>query len=715
MPMKTAALEIWVSPRGNDSSSGSKELPFLTLQRAHDALLTLREGDDHRRDVVIDLEDGTYRLTRPLVFDAKDFGSDGPQVEIRAAPGAHPVISGAIQVKGWSLHDKSLNIYKAGVGAKYSRQLYVNGKRADRAATKLSDGNLPAGFLPSPVLPASSGDSPYVIQGGIEFIPTSLNPARWRDPARWGHPQEIEAVIKTQWKMMSVPLQSVTPAADKQKGLIALQQPAWTNANIFFTDKAPGIWSFWQVTRFENAYEFLDQPGEWYLDRAAGELYYIPRPGEDLTTADVELPVLEALVEGRGEPGKPVANLHFEGITFAYATWLTPGGPQGYVADQSGFHLVGDQHRPNIIGHDQYVVRTPGNLRFKYAHNVSFKGNRFEHLGAVGLDFDTGSQGNRILDNTFMDISSAAIQLGGVAAVDHHPQQPADHTIDNTISNNRILQAGREYVDAAGIFIGFTTNTVVSHNTISEVPWSGIAIGWGWGLLDKGMFPGLAGATSGMWGHYDTPTPNSRNRIVHNLIYRFLEDRWDGGAIYSTGQQGLSMEDPLLIEGNVAYGKRVKAGGNTFYTDGGSRYVKLRGNVSYDNPIGHVDLGPPPQKGDPLPYSKSMSKLNLIPYGSDSGGCRTYGDIHYEDNYWLAGLIPLEELALGLLSLIVSTILDPKHPVDPYSKQGFFNICPYTEDGISYPVNLTYSNNHKIRDVSEVPEEILQKAGVQAR
>src|SRR6185295_5637312 len=538
----------------------------------------LCEETDHERDFVIVLEEGTYRLTHPLVFDSKCFGPGGPNVEIRAAPGANPVISGAIQVKGWSLHDPSLNIYKASAGTNYSRQLYVNGKRATRAATTLSDGNLPAGFLPSPVLPAVSGDSGnshYVISGGIEFIPTELNPARWRDPGTWSQPEEIEAVIKTQWKMMCVPLQSITPASGKQKGLITLQQPAWTNANIFFTDNAPGIWSFWQVTLFENAYEFLDQPGEWYLDRAAGEVYYIPRPGEDLATADVELPVLETLVEGRGEPGNPVANLHFEGITFAYATWLAPSGPQGYAADQSGFHLVGDQHLPNIIGHDQQVIRTPGNLRFKYAHNVSFKGNRFEHLGGVGLDFDTGSQGNRITDNTFTDISSAAIQLGGVSAVDHHPQQPADLTSDNTISNNRISQVGREYVDAAGIFIGFTKKTVVSHNTISEVPWSGIAIGWGWGLLDPGMFPGLAGATRGMWGHYDTPTPNSQNRIVHNRIYRFLEDRWDGGAIYSTGQQGLSMEDPLVIEGNVAYGKRVQAGGNTFYTDGGSRYVKL--------------------------------------------------------------------------------------------------------------------------------------------
>src|SRR5664279_4438751 len=93
---------------------------------------------------------------------------------------------------------------------------------------------------------------------------------------------------------------------------------------------SPGIGSFWQVTYFENAYEFLNEPGEWYVDDHSGDIFYIPRPGENLATADVELPVLEVLVEGIGTADRPVANLTFEGITFAYATWLEPGSGNGY-------------------------------------------------------------------------------------------------------------------------------------------------------------------------------------------------------------------------------------------------------------------------------------------------------------------------------------------------------------------------------------------------
>lgn len=51
----------------------------------------------------------------------------------------------------------------------------------------------------------------------------------------------------------------------------------------------------------ENALELLDLPGEWYLDRSDKTLYYKPRPGEEMDKAEVIVPVLEKLVELRGQ------------------------------------------------------------------------------------------------------------------------------------------------------------------------------------------------------------------------------------------------------------------------------------------------------------------------------------------------------------------------------------------------------------------------------
>lgn len=78
------------------------------------------------------------------------------------------------------------------------------------------------------------------------------------------------------------------------------------------------------MTRFENALEFLDSPGEWYLDEEGGWLYYKPQPWQNMRAADVELPVLEALIRGRGTATKPIRNVEFRGLTFSYATWLQP-------------------------------------------------------------------------------------------------------------------------------------------------------------------------------------------------------------------------------------------------------------------------------------------------------------------------------------------------------------------------------------------------------
>jgi hypothetical protein len=711
-------IEFHVSSSIADNAKNAEKRYFSTLQSALAAMQKL-EPVQRNYPVVVYLGDEIYRFNTPWILSNEFYGEaiNSHGITFKASPDAKPVISGAVRIGNWQLHDSDLKIYKADASTLNSRQLYVNGKRAVRARTGHNDGPLPAGFLPVAMQP-SPMQRPYVMKGGIEYIASDLNNERWRDPTTWTNPKDVSAVIKTQWKMMSVPVESIAPPAEgRTKGMIKMQQPAWTNANLFFdkNQKAPGIWSFWQVTQFENAYEFLDEPGEWYLNKATQTLYYIPREGEDMTTADVEMPILETLLAAKGTKDNPVVNVTFEGITFAYATWHGPDSDNGYVVDQSGFHVVGDQNIPNYTGHVQpqiiqgkeTIVGTPGNLKFEFAENIKFHKNRFLHMGAVALAFGEGSKNNTVTNNKFDDISSAALQIGGIMK-DKGSSSLAENTypVSTDVSNNTITRTGRDYVDSAAIFVGYSKKTTVSHNTISHVPWSGIAIGWGWGLLDKGMFPGIPNATAGMWGNYDQSISMSRNKIMHNKISNFLEDRWDGGAIYSTGQQGTSASAPLLIEGNVAFDKRAGAGGNTFYTDGGSRYITLKDNASYSNAIGHVDMGPPPQWGNPLPYDVAPSLLNSIPYGSDSGGCRTYGDIAYENNYWLEGKIPVKEFELDILSYIFTK-------GDLYLQHGFFDVCPFTYEGVKYPTGLSYSGNVQIENKAAIPASILGNAGVQ--
>jgi len=637
----------WVATDGSDSAAGDSAAPFQTLERARDAVRA--DKDLGKRTIRVNIRGGTYRLAAPLTLTASDSGAGGAPVVYQSAPGESAVISGAEQVVGWTLHDGALNIWKAGVATDVMpRQLYVNGRRATRARTV---------DYPNYYSRACAGYT-YSYAGGTDP----------QIPPTWNNPTLVEAVTTTQWKMMRCPVAEVRNGHE-----VIMQNPCWANANSF-----PYPWNFHLLSWWENAYEFLDQPGEWYLDPTAKTLYYIPREGEDMAAADVELPVLEKLVDAAGDASAPVSYISFSRLSFMYATWLAPNTSDGYALDQSGFHLTGTGHSHNPIGHDPNAVGTPGNVNFVYAQNIVFENNTFAHMGAIALEFGTGSQDNKILNNTFTDISAAAIQLGGIAPQDHHPETESQLTRDNRIYNNLVEYVGQEFYDAPGIYIGFTTRTTVEHNEINHVPWSGIAIGWGWGLLDPGGFPGEPSATPYEWGIYLTPTAARGNKIVHNRIEHFLEKLWDGGAIYSLGSQGTSLLDGQLIAWNVAMNKRAAAGGNTFYTDGGSRYITLLGNVSLNNPQGTMDFGPCHKASS---FAVLCQLTGNLPYGTDMGGCVPYGEMVFATNY----------------------LRDPVW---------FYDIC-YNPYAPNHPVDLILIDNVKVTSAADVPAEILDEAGRQ--
>ncbi|WP_127089444.1 right-handed parallel beta-helix repeat-containing protein [Aquabacter cavernae] len=469
----------------------------------------------------------------------------------------------------------------------------------------------------------------------------------------------------------------------------------------------PNEWSFWRVTKFINAYQFMDEAGEWYLDRSTGKIYLVTKAGDNPNNHDVQLPVQETLISGNG-----ASNLTFDGLTFQYATWLD-AAENGYVSDQAGFHLTGSGHEVNQIGHFEEVTRTPGNLSFVNGTGITFSNNVFAHLGGAALDFSGGAQDNSILNNIFKDISSAAIQIGGVNAEDARPATDEGITRNNVVDGNVIQNIGVDYIDVPAIFLGYSQNSRISNNYIADVPWSGISIGWGWGLrdqwlvydpftgtyVDMGSFPGLDGALPGQWGDNTTPTIMGGNEITGNTITRFLQVAWDGGAIYTTGfQDGNPFDiglDGTVIANNYAYDKASYAGGNVFYTDGGSRFLELINNISFGNAVGTFNFGPLFSADDPLnannPF-KVFPEGNSLSYGSDIGGCVTFGDILYVanrwENWWLANVFSENPSAF------------PFNPLyyDPGRRGTTFD--PWTDTfplpGAPYPANLEFLGNIQV-------------------
>ena len=647
----SSGIEYWVSTGGSDQTgNGSLAEPFRTIQQAQ---IAVRQNPNRGYvPITVNIEPGTYELSAPLAFDAGDSGALMAPVTYQAAPNATQpvVISGGTPVTGFtckaSLTFNTCTSPVQGMPAQeMPRQFYVNDQRVMRART-------------NPGLPINPCYTRAA--NGYQNTDPILCPAAFQ------HPELIEAVTVTQWKMMRC------PAAPGSGLMLVMQNPCWNNANT-----SPVPWNFQILSWLENAPEFLTGPNMWFYDPYAQTLQYTnPNPG---APQNAVLPVLETLLSITGKPGAPATYITFRNLQFSYATWLEPNSSSGYVADQSGNILIGSGYQPETIGHQQFVYTTPGNVDLTYATHISFDSDMFLHLGGAALELGTGSQHDSVTNSIFSDISSAAIEVGGFSATDQRPT-PAGETRNNLISNNLISHTGRDYYDSAAILVGFTHGTRIIHNTISHVPWTCIAIGWGWGLFDKGGFPGLTGATPGYWGDYSTPTIASDNLIASNKFENFLEQLWDGGAIYTNGAQGPNFAHGLLIEYNVAENKRVAAGSNIYYTDGGSQYITLKENVSLNNPVGTVDFGP-------CGYGSSISSLcgltGLIPYGADMGGCLPVGDLTYEQNYFL----------------------NPTEFFGPQICQNSY-IPPY-------PIHMTMVNNVPTTSVSDVPNGLLLQAGAQ--
>src|SRR5437762_418694 len=110
--MAATGVTVFVAPSGDDAAAGTAGAPVRSLSRARDLARA------HAPGATVQLADGTYRMTTPLVLDARDSG-----VTWTAAPDAHPVVTGGVRVTGWT---KSGSLWSAPLSVN-TRQLYTDG------------------------------------------------------------------------------------------------------------------------------------------------------------------------------------------------------------------------------------------------------------------------------------------------------------------------------------------------------------------------------------------------------------------------------------------------------------------------------------------------------------------------------------------------------------------------------------------------------------
>ena len=555
------AGEIWISPKGSDFNDGTRQSPKATLTSALRQAREWRRTEDNRIQggITIYMEGGTYAFYEPVFIRPEDSGTKESPTIIRSVGDEKVILSGGISIKGWKKQGK---VWVADVPAFNGRpldfrQLWVNGKKAVRARDVEDFEKMNR---------ICSVDE----KNEILYVP-AVSIRRLIDNKGNLKAKYAEMVLHQMWCVANLRIRSVEVQGDS--AAIRFHQP---ESRIQFEHPWPrpmvttdGHNSAFYLT---NARELQDVPGEWYHDIDARKVYYYPREGEKMQEAEVIVPAVETLVRVEGTLDRPVCHIRFEKITFSYTTWMRPS-EKGHVPLQAGMYLtdgyrIDPKMQRNYLNHpldnQGWLGRPAAAVRVVAARQIDFERCRFEHLGSTGLDYEEAVQGGVVRGCLFRDIAGNGLLVGSFSPAAHEthlPYDPADRRevcTQQQINNCYFTEIGNEDWGRLAIAAGYVRDVNIEHNEISEVPYSGISLGWGW-----------------------TQTVNCmRNNRVHaNLIHHYAKHMYDVAGIYTLGSQPKSYVTENCVHSIYKPGY-VHDPNHWFYlyTDEGSSFITVRDN-----------------------------------------------------------------------------------------------------------------------------------------
>ena len=555
------AGEIWISPKGSDFNDGTRQSPKATLTSALRQAREWRRTEDNRIQggITIYMEGGTYAFHEPVFIRPEDSGTKESPTIIRSVGDEKVILSGGISINGWKKQGK---VWVADVPAFNGRpldfrQLWVNGKKAVRARDVEDFEKMNR---------ICSVDE----KNEILYVP-AVSIRRLIDNKGNLKAKYAEMVLHQMWCVANLRIRSVEVQGDS--AAIRFHQP---ESRIQFEHPWPrpmvttdGHNSAFYLT---NARELQDVPGEWYHDIDARKVYYYPREGEKMQEAEVIVPAVETLVRVEGTLDRPVCHIRFEKITFSYTTWMRPS-EKGHVPLQAGMYLtdgyrIDPKMQRNYLNHpldnQGWLGRPAAAVRVVAARQIDFERCRFEHLGSTGLDYEEAVQGGVVRGCLFRDIAGNGLLVGSFSPAAHEthlPYDPADRRevcTQQHINNCYFTEIGNEDWGCLAIAAGYVGDVNIEHNEISEVPYSGISLGWGW-----------------------TQTVNCmRNNRVHaNLIHHYAKHMYDVAGIYTLGSQPKSYVTENCVHSIYKPGY-VHDPNHWFYlyTDEGSSFITVRDN-----------------------------------------------------------------------------------------------------------------------------------------
>ena len=499
-------------------------------------------------DVTLHLSAGTYYLYDPLRLRPED---SGLRIE-----GDGAVITGGMPITGWKRQGKWLVASVPDFNGRPVdfRQLYINGEKAVRARD-VSDFEQMHRIMT------------YDKKNHVLWIPKAAATPLLRGGVKGGG-EYAELVLHEMWCSTNLRIKSMTVQGDSvavrfhnPEAKLQFEHP-WPSPMTPDTKHPSPFY-------LTNALELLDEPGEWYHDIREHKVYYMPRKGETIREAIV--PVLPTLVEFIGTPERPVRNITIKGVAFHHTTWMRPS-EQGHVPLQAGMFLTeAYKLRPQIdrpnnhkLDNQGWLGRADAAVELRWTEGCHFESCRFEHLGGSGLDYVVGCKGGTTTRCTFTDIAMNGYVCGSFSPEGletHLPYQPTDFRevcTQQEVANCHFYNVTNEDWGCVAICAGYVSGINIEHNTIHDVSYTGISLGWGWNRDLVCM---------------------KDNKVHANLIYNYAQHMYDCAGIYTLGNQPGTVISENVVR-DIAKPSYVHDPNHWFYlyTDEGSSNITLRDN-----------------------------------------------------------------------------------------------------------------------------------------
>lgn len=500
----------------------------------HQAIRTVREwrrlenvgkstGVDMSKGVIIELPAGQFFLDEAVFLRPEDSGTAQSPTIIRGAANGQTVLSGGrvLPAKSWKKASRvpglpavaQSKVYvcpQPKVAGRYLsfRQLWVNGQKAVRARDVNDFDDMKR----------------MLAWDKHQQVLTILTPKVKEFQTLDG----VELVLHQMWAIANLRVASLTRNGDSTE--VRFHQP---ESRIQAEHPWPcpmtvkGVESPYYMC---NAIEFLDMPGEWYLDEDKHLLYYWPRKGEVMSKAEAIVPYLETLVDVQGSKESSVSHIRFENISFRHTTWMRPS-EQGHVPLQAGMYLLdayklrphGVPGNPNKgLENQAWLGRPAAAVRLQSVSHTAFDNCRFEHMASCAIDYVENTAYDSIRYCHFEDVGGNAIQAGrfsDIGTESHLPYDPKDTRELCThlyIGDNILHDITNEDWGCVAICAGYVRNATIEYNEISEVSYSGISLGWGWQKALNCM---------------------RENVVKGNYIHHYAKHMYDVAGIYTLSAQ----------------------------------------------------------------------------------------------------------------------------------------------------------------------------------